>query len=123
MQFSSVGFVNYRENSIVLDVDQDLSSYYQWFLTKNNIAFNKPRYYPHITIVRNRELQITDCLFFNQKIEFEYSSYIENDEMYYWISVKTNKAFEFIRSHYHLDWCYDKKKCYHITIGNLKGLV
>lgn len=121
--FKSVGTVNYRRESVVLEVDPQISFYYQWLLSKEGIRFNKPMYPAHITIIRKGEVEIHDTKYQDNEVEFSYNPGIRNDELFFWLSVETNERFEKIRLDYGLDWCYDKKKYYHMTIGNMKGLV
>jgi hypothetical protein len=120
---NSLGTICYRAESVVANVDKELVFYYQWLLKKSGIKFNVPLFDPHITIIRKHECEIIKTEFEGSVVPFRYYSGIKNDELYFWISVETNEIFEKIRLDNGLDWCYDKKKFYHITIGNLKGLI
>lgn len=118
--FKSIGTVNYRNESVVLEVDPEISYYYQWWLQKKNIKFNKPFYSPHITIIRKGELFNDNRKYQDQEIEFLYSSDIKQDETYIWLHVMPNQSLISIRLDNGLDWCYDKLKGHHITLGNFK---
>jgi hypothetical protein len=119
--FTSIGTIVAEDNfRVALDVEKELVRYYLSFVPKN-LTFNKPKFSPHITIVRGKfEVPNKDCSFLNgRQIEFSYSNQIKMNDKYLWIPAYSEELQQ-IRSDLGLDWCYDKEKGFHITIGNFK---
>jgi len=121
---TSTGLLVYRDSSVVVETDPELSRYYFNLMATvyGAIRINKPRYPPHITVIREGEIHpdILSKKKYNSKVEFQYLSNVENDSLYFYIPVKPNDFLSCCRFECGLDWCYDKKKGFHITIGNMK---
>lgn len=124
--YKSVGVISLRENSLVLDTDPELSRYYFNMLIKNYPGpFNRPRYAPHITIVKHGEYVFPenyDIVKSGIEIEFQYLPTVENSKTYFYIPIVENQygVLAGIRFKHGLDWCFDKQKGFHITIANIK---
>lgn len=124
--YKSIGKTLIREGSLVLETDPELSRYYFSQLNKNLFAiFNKPRYPPHITIIRKGEYNFDekyDQIKNGMEIEFKYLPTVEYHNNYFYIPI-AEYQFGFlagIRFRHELDWCFDKEKGFHITIANIK---
>lgn len=122
--YTSSGLLKYRDSSLVVETDTELSRYYFHMLSLDiDVKYiNKPRYSPHITVIREGEVSpdILSLKKYNTHVDFEYENTVENDGVYFYIPVKPNDFLSCCRYEYGLDWCYDKKKGFHITIGNIK---
>ena len=121
----SIGNTGYK---LVLEVCPDIAYYYRSLVPKS-IILNGQRYKPHISIVRKEtpvNLQFWGK-YQNCPIEFEYSNNIYNGEIYYWLNAFSQKLEE-IRLELGLPVSSpytrppgEYKKCFHITIGNIKA--
>lgn len=122
----SVGILKYQENKLIVEVDVELANYYRSIIPKY-IGIQKPMYSPHISVVRKERFNNNWNKYQNKEIEFEYETFIYNDELYYWLNVYC-KEFENIREELGLSNMSkitmppDFQKCFHITLGNLKHL-
>jgi hypothetical protein len=91
--FISNGKLQYSNNNeykLIVEVDQDLANYYYSLIPKY-YKIQKPRYKPHITVVRSGK-EIPLYLKYwnkyqNDTIVFRYNYEIHNDKNYYWINV------------------------------------
>lgn len=127
--FNSCGKLQYSLNPIklILNVDSDISKYY-FSLIPKYIKLNKQMFDPHISVIRN--VNPPNLHFWgkyeNKEINFQYESYIYNDELYYWLHVFSTELEE-IRTELGLTPSGDVTKSpdgrhkFHITLGNLKN--
>lgn len=105
-----------------VDTDPEISSFYRSLIP---VKVNKPKYNPHISIVRNKIPSNISAWTANEGslITFEYESYIYNDETYYWLNVFSEE----------IDLICDQlgvrnkssiynESIYHITIANIKNI-
>ena len=112
---------------LVVEVDKDFLYCYRWFLNKEKIITNKPRYDSHISVIRNEEIRSTALWSsLSTEIKFEYDPIIYNNDMYYWIAVNCLEL-EQIRKSFGLEpiksgvtLSPDNLHNFHITIGNMK---
>ena len=122
----SIGNTGYN---LIVVVCPDISYYYHSLIPKS-IILNTQRYKPHISIIR-KETPINLDLwgkYQNKPINFEYSNYIHNGEVYYWLNAFSTEL-ENIRLELGLPVSSpytrppgEYKKCFHITIANCKKL-
>jgi hypothetical protein len=125
IRFKSTGLLHYSKNpyKVWVDVDHELARFY-----RNLIPFkiNKPKYSPHISVVRNQiPLDLSLWAANEGKIvSFEYEPYIYNDELYYWINV-FSEEIELIRIKLGIkpnnNSTYNKS-IFHITLANIKNI-
>jgi hypothetical protein len=122
------------EYKLIVAVDKGIVDYYRSLVPKH-VGLRQQRYDPHITVVRNEippyleEWQpntcISDTLFYNEWVEFEYSHKIGWDDIYWWLPVYCDEL-AWIRQKLGLEpssqWTRppDDSDCFHITIGNCK---
>ena len=120
----SIGNTGYN---LIVGVCPDISYYYRSLVPKS-IILNPQKYKPHISVVRKETPINLDFWgkYHNKTIEFEYSNYIYNGEVYYWLNAFSTKL-EDIRLELGLPVSSpytrppgEYKKCFHCTIGNLK---
>jgi hypothetical protein len=126
--FSSIGILRYREDNLVVDVDYGIVDLARALVPKATYL-NRQRYAPHISVVRHEKPIILKNWgkHENAEVEFKYSTYIYNDEKYYWLQV-LSPALNNIRVELGLSmfskWSKppDGQDCFHITIGNTKKI-
>jgi len=123
--FTSIGQLTYHDGwRSVLDIDEGLAEYYRNQIPRT-IAFNKPFYNSHITVVRGKyETPINKDIWGKYEgdiIEFKYDHSLRIDETYIWIKVEC-KRLESIRLELGLNNCYDRFKGFHITVANRKNI-
>jgi len=121
--FQSTGILKFsKDNRVVLEISHDIARYYRSFIPKT-ITWFAPKYRPHITIIRGKYESIQDLSKFGysngDRLEFEYSPYIEITPVYIWINAYS-KEISKIR-----DLCGLKQypfifNSYHVTIANRK---
>lgn len=128
--FKSVGKLIYFENhyKLIVAVDNEISYYYRALIPKY-LQVRKPMYSSHISVVRN---EVPPNLnrwgkYQGLEVNFEYESFIYNDELYYWLN-----AYSPILENVRVDLGLpnlsqytrspDGKHKFHITIGNTKHL-
>ena len=138
--FTSFGQITYVNDWFTISVDEDLSRYY---LKQIPLKLNRQKYKPHITIAKINKLDLNKlCLFdiyerffpnqnimkndisIGKLIEFQYDHYVFNNEIYYWLNAYSKELTEFrskIDSLADIWMPPDGTKCFHITLGNLKG--
>lgn len=131
--FSSIGKLKYYDNpcKLIVEVDQGLSDYYRTLLPKWFIV-NRQRYGAHITVIRS-ECEIPVHMehwrkYDEQPIEFFYEPAVKWGKVYYWLNIFCVKL-EDIRLELGLpvvsEWTLPPEgfvKCFHMTIGNCKGI-
>ena len=122
----SIGNTGYN---LIVRVCPDISYLYRSLVPKS-IILNLQKYKPHISVVRKETPVNLDMWgkYQNHKIDFEYSNYVYNGEVYYWLNAFSTEL-ENIRLELGLPVSSqytrppgDYKKCFHITIGNLKSV-
>lgn len=121
---TSTGKLNYGKGwRLALDVDPGIGAYYRSLIPKH-IKWNIPRYYPHITVVRDKYETPPKpekwMAYQGHKIRFEYDPYIHIDDTYIWLSCFCKKLEE-IRLELGLNRCRDRFKWFHLTIANRKN--
>ena len=103
-------------------VDQQLSNYYRSLIPKEKNV-NGQRHPAHITVVRIgvEEPPNMDVWgkYEGELVEFEYSSEIERDGLYWFLRVRSERIAE-IRVELGLPEQRDRFKGYHITVANMK---
>jgi len=129
MMFDSVGILKYFDDShkLIVEVDPEIVRYYRYFVPEW-VKLNKQKHKPHISVVRNETPNMLDKwgLHENQEVSFQYSNDIQHGQVYYWLEVYS-QDLEYIRAelgltpHSDITMPPDHNRCFHITIGNLKG--
>lgn len=128
--FKSTGVLRYGWESLVLDIDQGIVDFYRSLIPKY-IEMNRQKYAAHISVVR-KEVPPYYSEFWRKHegevIEFEYSNYIYNGTVYWWLNAYS-KRLEEIRSELGLsilDQFNEPFRNYswtfHTTLGNIKNL-
>lgn len=129
---SSIGRIKYSKKPsirVVLDIDPELARFYRSLVPKH-ISHQKPKYKPHITIVRTGIETITKWdswgLYDGAEIEFSYDPCVQIGRKYIFLDVYSNKLGE-IREALGLprfriphQSVKTTKQCYHVTIANFK---
>ncbi len=127
--FKSSGVLCYSENPIklIVAIDPGIASFYRSLIPKY-LHVNKPMYEAHISVVRNAvppHMQAWSK-YQGAEVDFEYETFIYNDELYYWLNVYSYRL-EDIRLELGLKPWGDVTKSpdgrhkFHITLGNLKN--
>lgn len=96
-------------------------------LVPKYIRLNKQKYSPHISVVREMLPLRPTVSFHNQKIDFTFDFNIYAGNTYYWLCAESEelKSIRVKLGLPAMDWYTrppDNKDCFHITIGNLKGI-
>lgn len=126
----STGVLNYSQENgsyrLVLDVDPGLHDYLRALIPKY-LSCNKPKYAPHITLVRNEVP--TDLSFWGRRqgvqVPFSYYPFVHNNDVYWWINCFSD-SFTQVRKELGLPSSSKFTKppngadCFHFTIGNSK---
>ena len=123
--FKSIGKLEVSDNpfKIIVAVDKGLADFYRSLIPKS-VDLQLQRYTPHITVARHDNVVIDFDL--PHMVEFDYSPYIYNNHMYYWLEVKCDLLKQ-IRRRLGLPLLSELTKSpdgrhdFHITLGNLKG--
>ena len=128
--FLSSGTLLYSKdyNKLIVSIHDDIANYYRSLIPKY-ISFNKPRYDPHISVIRKEPITNINQWgkYHGRNIVFEYENYIYNCESYLWLNVYC-KELENIRLELGLSSTSaitrspDGSHRFHITIGNFKNL-
>jgi len=126
LRYSHAGDAGFK---LVLEVDPGIASFCRAMIPKH-ITLNPQRYAPHISVVRHEHNVNMEHWgkYEGQEVEFEYTNYIHNGSVYWWINAFSNRLEE-IRTELGL-YIHDKytqppegyKKCFHITLGNCKSV-
>jgi hypothetical protein len=124
-----VEFYRTEEFRLTVEVDEDFGRYYRRLIPKS-YPTQKPRWPPHITVVRAGKEKPTEPFFWGlhegSEVEFSYDPVLRLDKVYYWLSVWSPQLSE-IRKELGLPpksrWTRppDAQECFHITIANRKG--
>ena len=127
---SALGYTSYSKKvgeRLVVEVDKDLLDCYRWFLSRAGIVTNRPRFHPHISVVRFEDVSISENWNSNSiEIRFQYDPIIHNDETYYWLAVvcpqleqiRESLGLPLIKRNVTLS--PDERHRFHLTIGNTK---
>ena len=126
--FKSAGVLQYSDNplKLIVEVDPDIANFARALVPKY-IRLNKPMYSPHISVVRKAIPPNMDKWgkYNNQIVDFNYDSYVYNDELYYWLNVYSLDLEQIrfdlgLQPYGDVTLSPDFKHRFHITIGNLK---
>lgn len=128
----SVGLLRYSVNqgkySLVVDVDSGIVNLAR-ALIPSYIKLNRQKYSPHITVVRNEIPPNLDKwgLYDGKEIEFEYSSFVKSGLIYWWLNaycdeLRKIRVEQGLPPTSELTRPPDDADCFHITIGNTKGI-
>ena len=128
---NSSGVLKYNYNAdygykLIVEIDPGIVELARWLIPKT-ITLNKQRYTPHISVVRKEVPKENWEFKSGEKIQFNYDSYVYNDETYYWLRVYSEDLIK-IRIALGLTPFSEKSRppdgtdCFHITIGNIKKL-
>lgn len=135
MRHSSVGKLRYSLTDglhtrtpykLIVEVDPELARFYRGLIPAE-FAVRKPKYPPHISLVRNITPPNLDAWGRHEgrEIGFEYDGWIYNDETYWWLNILSEDC-ETIREELGLPkWGYptlspDNRHIFHCTIANMK---
>jgi hypothetical protein len=89
------------------------------------VRLNRPRFAPHITVIRNEEWAFNPALD-GTEVRFQYDPCVVPGDVYWWLRAWSPDLRQ-LRLHEGLpelsDLCRppDMEECFHITIGNTKG--
>jgi hypothetical protein len=129
--FESVGVLRYSNQpllKLVLEVDRGIYHFYRSMVPKA-VGLQGQRYAPHISVVRK---EVPPLMEFwgkheGEQVPFKYSNVVHNGQVYYWLNAYSTRLEE-IRKELGLPLSskYTQppggfEKCFHITIGNVKG--
>jgi len=126
LRYSHTGDAGFK---LVLEVDPGIASFCRSMMPKY-ITLNPQRYAPHISVVRHEHSVNMEYWgkYEGQQVEFEYTNYVHNGRVYWWINAFSTRLEE-IRAELGLT-VHDKytqppdgyTKCFHITLGNTKPI-
>ena len=127
--FTTSGILRYGKDKMFVEVDPEIVRYARALIPKW-IRTNPQKYRPHISVVR-RETPPNFHLWMKhegEKIEFQYANTVHSGKVYWWLNA-FSVTLEEIRQELGLPVSsqYTRPpgpyiKCFHITIGNVKGL-
>ncbi len=128
--YSTTGALRYSiENGVyklIVEVDPGIAALAR---ALTPVKLNKPKYAPHISVVRHEVPPNLDAWgkYQGQLVSFDYCPFVHNDEKYYWLNVYS-PALVNIRLTLGLPASSlksrppDGTEIFHMTIGNTKGL-
>lgn len=94
-----------------------------------HVRLNRTRYNPHITVIREEDVPKWERVLEldGREIPFRYDPRVVGGEVYWWLRVKSGALIEVRRDLAlpELSWSCrppDNEDCFHITVGNTKGL-
>jgi hypothetical protein len=113
---------------LVVEVDPGLAAFYR-SLVPSSIPFRKPRWPPHITVVRALKEQPGNLgawgRYEGQAVRFDYDPYIHIDQTYLWLNVWCDRL-KVVREELGLppesEWTRPPsggRQCFHTTLGNM----
>jgi len=126
---TAVGILRYTGGErLVVEVDEDFGRYYRRLIPKS-YPTQKPRWPPHITVVRaGKDIPVNMEAwgrYEGAEVEFSYDPELRLDKVYYWLNVWCDRLSK-IRQELGLPpksrWTRppDAHECFHITIANRK---
>lgn len=128
--FKSVGKLQYHSDpyKLIVVVDPEISNFYQSLIPKY-IVFNRQMYVPHISVIRNENIQNIELWgkYDGIDFEFEYENYIYSSSNYLWLNV-FSEELESIRLELGLTKTSqitrspDGRHKFHMTLGNFKNI-
>lgn len=131
MLHDSVGVLRYGSDpyKLFLEVDPGIAAFYRAMIPKW-ITTNPQRYAPHISVVRNEIPPRMDLWgkYEGCEVEFRYENVVYNGTVYYWLNAFSSRLEEIrVEMGLPVSSPYTRPpdgflQCFHITLGNLKGL-
>lgn len=124
---ASVGVLRYHEElKLNVEVDPEIARFARALVPKS-VPLRRPRYAPHITVVRNEAVPKPDLWGRHEGVfvPFDYEPFVLNDEVYFWLRVYSPLLTQ-VRLELGLaessEWSRapDGAETFHLTIGNLK---
>jgi hypothetical protein len=124
-RFESIGTLFYSgRNKVALNVDLGLAEYYRSTIPKS-VKHNRPKYKPHITVVRSGREVVPDRREWGkhagERISFQYDPFVYMDNTYIWLKAYSNRLQE-IRKGLGLPAMRERFGEFHITIANRKNI-
>jgi hypothetical protein len=132
MRYVSEGVLHYSVepevgHKLSVTIDPGIADLYRALVPKV-VRIQKPRFPPHISVIRKESVPNLDLWgkYEGLEVDFEYDSYIYNDETYYWLRCYS-PALVRIRRDLGLDDLSflarppDLADCFHTTLGNTKS--
>lgn len=128
--YESVGVIAYREEFMILNVDQGIVDYYRALMPKY-LWNHRQRWPAHISVVRHEMAEDQELWrsFEGEQIYFQYSNIVHVGKIYYWLNAFSIQLEEIrlslglpVHSQYTIP-PEGFKKCFHITLGNFKEYV
>lgn len=128
--YSSTGILRYFQDphKLIVEVDPGIAQFYRSMIPKW-ITLNPQKYPPHISVVR-KEIPPNLTIwgkYEGEEISFDYTNEIFHGRVYYWLNAYCTRL-EQIRAELGLVESTeytrppDGRKCFHITLGNMKPL-
>jgi|SRR5208282_548710 len=123
------GILQYSDNplKLILQIDSGLADFYRSTIPKY-LHVKPPMFEPHISVIRNPSTPLNMKKwgkYQGKLMDFCYDTYIHNDELYYWLNVKS-PDLEDVRKELGMQPygdvtpSPDGQHLFHITLGNLK---
>tara|TARA_Y100000034_G_scaffold8165_2_gene8918 strand:+ start:1793 stop:2203 length:411 start_codon:yes stop_codon:yes gene_type:complete len=136
MLFKSTGYLQYsRNHQLVVRADQGLADFYRHLIPKY-YGVQRGRWPAHVTVVREVDGLIKEVptnmdawgKYQGEEIDFMYENIIRQGKIYFWLNIFCVRLEEIrselglsIRSQYTIP-PEGFTKCFHMTLGNMKGL-
>jgi hypothetical protein len=131
---SSVGTLRYsvlddRSYKLIVEVDPGIVALARALMPKW-IRSNPQRYEPHITVIRNEVVSNVGLWATHEgaEVEFKYDPRVQDDGRYFWLYAFSPRLHE-IRVELGLEPLSELSRppdladCFHITIGNTRGIL
>jgi 2'-5' RNA ligase len=131
---SSVGTLRYSvlddwSYRLIVEVDPGIVALARALMPKW-IHTNPQRYEPHITVIRNEAVSNTGLWAVHEghEIEFEYDPHVQDDGRHLWLYAFSPRLHEIrvelgLKPLSELSRPPDSAYCFHVTIGNTRGIV
>lgn len=119
---SSEGWVEYRENTCVLNIDPQIAKFYRALLPKS-YDIRPPKYPSHITIVRKFETpneNFKEKWYDGYYFKFYYGGPVKYNGVYYYLDCQSPGITKLRKELGLPAYRFDDNRSYHITIGNTK---
>lgn len=126
--YSSKGKLHYGPGSrVVVWVSPDLASYYRSLIPKA-WDVQPQKYLPHITVIRPKYEKVKNFSAWKKHegrlIQFDYENIVRFDGTYFYLDAQSEEIGdvreELGLTRFRLTELGAERKCYHITIGNVK---